>query len=150
MIDSAKYKTMYDLIILAIILSLIVLFAIRTGPSHEVYVDISVNPPEKARKTDFSWITVNKWFNSRVYIIMSRFILEEAKTGISKDRLRKIVSARRLGAADIIGISARSDDNITKLEEAVNGVAYLYLGQLDKTEYEIKKKASIRQKSRSK
>ncbi|MFA5255425.1 MAG: hypothetical protein WC419_01860, partial [Candidatus Omnitrophota bacterium] len=53
------------------------LIFILRGPFYESVVDISVSPPENIRKTDFSWITVNEWFNGQIYIISSHTLLKD-------------------------------------------------------------------------
>ena len=118
---------------------LVLLWGVLTGPLYEVYIDISVNPPEMIRKTDFSWITVNEWFNSQSYIITSHSTLKKVETPISISRLRKIVSAKRLGGADIIRISAKSNNRPRELENLVLGITTLYLEELNKSVEEMQK-----------
>ena len=103
------------------------LFAILKAPLYEVFVDVQVDPPEEVRRTDFSWITVGQWFTTQAHIITSYTILKDVRSEIGLNRLRRIVSAKRLGAADIIRISIRSDDNPVELEKTVNDIADLYL-----------------------
>jgi len=121
-----RLKYLYLFLVIAITTFL---FVIR-GPAYEVYTDISVSPPEKVRRTDFSWITVNEWFNSQCYIITSHAILRDVASDLSENKLKGIVSAKRLGAADIIRITASSGDKPEKLLELVSSVADLYLGSL--------------------
>ncbi len=118
---------------LVILLLLALLWAVVSGPMREVFVDISVTPPESARKTDFSWITVNEWFNSQTYIINSYSMLKNVKTKIKITDLGKVVDARRISAADIIKISAKSNASLGELESIVNQLTDLYINYYNAT-----------------
>jgi len=130
MITLAKMAKSKSLIIIA---SLVFapLFALFTGPSYEVYVDIKVNPPENIRRTDFSWITVNEWFNTQAHLIDSYFVLKEVKTDIPIGRLRKMVSAKRLGNADIIRLYVRASGKASELEDIATQLMTIYLKHLE-------------------
>lgn len=124
----------HKLIYFCIIATLTSLVSILTGPLHEVYVDISVSPPENVRRTDFSWITVNEWFMTQAYIIMSHDILKDVTSKIGEERLKQVISAQRLDAADIIRISAGAKENPFELEEAIGQIAEIYLKRVNKPE----------------
>lgn len=127
--DFKKYKRIYFLII-SVFTFLLVL---RNAPSYRgIFVDVIVEPPENTRKTDFSWITVNEWFLTQVHMIKSDAILEGVKSDIGRDRIKRIVSVKRLGASNIIRISASSGDDPEKLKGLVSGIADLYLSQINK------------------
>ena len=129
----------HKLIYFWVIISLASLFSVISGPLYEVYVDISVSPPENVRKTDFSWITVNEWFMTQSCVITSYDILKEVISHkISPERLKRVISAQRLGAADIVRISARAKENPFELREAISQIAEIYLRRLNKTEEAIK------------
>lgn len=122
-----KYKYIYLFVLIIIATAILVL----KGPLYEVVIDISVSPPEKIRKTDFSWITVNEWFTSQTYIITSYAILKNIVSDIEIDDMKRIVRAKRLGAADIIRIHARSEEKPEKLMKLVDDIAALYLKTLN-------------------
>jgi len=127
--DFKKYKFVY----LFVILSLVLHFAVRINPLYrEVFTDVSVNLPKEVRKTDFSWITVNEWFNTQTHLITSSLILGSVKSDISKNRLKEIISAKRIGASDVIRISIRSNDELIELEHILNEISALYLRHLAK------------------
>ena len=132
MIDFTDFKK-YKIIYLLVILLFALLFAIRDAPLyHAVFVDITVEPPESVRSRDFSWIAVNGWFITQTRLIKNDVILEGVKSDISKQKLKKIVSANRIGASNIIRISICSDEDLAKLKSLVSDIANLYLNQLDK------------------
>lgn len=122
---------------LIIIISVATFGFMLSGPFYEVLTDISVSPPEVVRKTDFSWITVNEWFNGQTYLITSHVILKNADDLIEESKLKKIISAKRIGAADIIRISARSADNIETLVSVVDAVAKAYMDVANKDDLVI-------------
>jgi len=121
-----KNKFLY----LAVLVGVASLIFALTSPLYEAIVDISVSPPKDVRRTDFSWITVNEWFNSQAHIIRSYHVLENVEFDGNKDRLREMISAERLGAADIIRIHAKSKDDPKKLLKLVKWVAIFYLDYL--------------------
>ena len=126
--DFKKYKIAYLLIVL--FFSLLVGF--MTAPScREAFVDISVEPPENVRKTDFSWITVNEWFVTQTCLIKSDTILNGVKSDLSEENLEKAISANRLGAANIIRISVSTDRDIGTAKKLAGDIANLYLAQLN-------------------
>jgi hypothetical protein len=136
MIDITDFKK-YKIIYLAFILSISLWIAFVTAPSYrEVYVDVAVEPPEIARKTDFSWITVNEWFVTQTRVIKSDVILDQVKSDVDKDALEKMLIVGRVGAANIIRISMSSDADIEKSKRLVGQIADLYLKQLNKPEME--------------
>ncbi|MCX5679822.1 MAG: hypothetical protein NTZ95_04105 [Candidatus Omnitrophica bacterium] len=107
-------------------------FIIRS-PFYEAFIDVSVSPPENIRKTDFSWITVNEWFNSQKYIITSYAMLKKAQTGIDEEVLKKIIFVKRVGAADIIRISAMADYKPEMLANTVDMIANAYVSTLNRS-----------------
>lgn len=115
---------------LYISISVACLFFIVRGPFYEVLTDISVNPPENVRRTDFSWITVNEWFNSQAYLIKSHEILKNVKSDMKEERIKRIISVKRIGAADVIRISARSSDSISELTDLVENISTAYLANM--------------------
>ena len=126
--DFKKYKIAYLLIILFFSL----LTGFLTAPScREAFVDISVEPPENVRKTDFSWITVNEWFATQTCLIKSGTILNGVKSDLSEENLEKVVSVNRLGAANIIRISVSTDKDIETAKKLAGDIANLYLIQLN-------------------
>jgi len=123
-----RYKYAYLIIIIASVTA----FFVLNNPLYEAVIDISLSPPENARKTDFSWITVNEWFISQTYIITSHSILKDVDSDFSENKLKRIVRAKRLGAADIMRISVRSEDNPEKLTKLAGDIAVVYLKYLQK------------------
>lgn len=121
-----EYKFLY----LTVLIGVASLIFALTSPLREAVVDISVSPPKDVRKTDFSWITVNEWFNSQAHIIRSHHVLKNVEFDGDKDKLREMISAERLGAADIIRIHAKSKDGPKKLLKLVKWVAIFYLNYL--------------------
>ena len=131
MVDLTDFRR-YKIIYLFIILFIALLFAFRSAPLfHEVFVDITANPPEEVRKTDFSWIATAGWFNTQGRLINSPSILEGVKSSFSREELKKIVSAQRLGVSDIIRITVRSKADTVELKRLANDIANLYLNQLN-------------------
>jgi len=129
--DFRKYKILY----LVIILFVAITAALLTAPSNrEVYVDISVEPPESVRKTDFSWITVNEWFVTQACLIKSDAILGGIESDIGKEKLDKNLSVNRLGAANILRVSISTTDveDLEKNKKLLSVIADLYLRQLAK------------------
>lgn len=120
-----KFKYIY----LALFIFLATAAFVFQGSLYEVVIDIIVNPPADTRKTDFSWITVNEWFVSQTHLVTSYSILKEVKTDIPIEKLKKIVTAKRMGASDIIRISATSEDSM-KLAKLVDDIASVYLKDL--------------------
>lgn len=106
---------------------------IARGPFYEAFVDVSVSPPENIRKTDFSWITVNEWFNSQKYIITSYAILKKANVGIEEEKLKEMIFVRRVGAADIIRISVMADYRPEMLVSIADAVAKTYVSTLNRS-----------------
>ena len=106
---------------------------IAKGPFYEAFVDVSISPPESIRKTDFSWITVNEWFNSQKYIITSYAILKKANVGIDEEKLKEMVFVRRVGAADIIRISVMADYRPEMLISISDAIAKTYVSTLNRS-----------------
>jgi len=133
-----KYKFLY----LSVLIGAASLIFTLMSPLREAVVDISVSPPKDVRKTDFSWITVNEWFNSQAQIIRSYHVLKNVEFDEDKSKLRGMISAERLGAADIIRIHAKSKDDPKKLLKLVKWVAVFYLEYLrgESKEADISKK----------
>ncbi|MDD5173462.1 MAG: hypothetical protein WC482_04180 [Candidatus Omnitrophota bacterium] len=115
------------------------LIFILRGPFYESVVDISVSPPENIRKTDFSWITVNEWFNGQIYIISSHTLLKDVVSDINGEKLRKMVHAKRLGAADIIRLSVRSEEKPETLLKLAAEISDLYIKKINEDTPEEKK-----------
>ena len=138
MIDLTDFKK-YKIIYLVVILSCVLLCAYRTAPlRNEVFVDIVVEPPQNVRQTDFSWITVNEWFVTQTRLIKSDNILQDVASALGKERIKKIISANRAGASNIIRISARSGDDPELLKALVGDIANAYLDLIAKPSKEIK------------
>ncbi|MFH1593201.1 MAG: hypothetical protein ABID09_00715 [Candidatus Omnitrophota bacterium] len=121
-----KFKYPY-LILLLVFFSFL---ALEAGPLHEVYIDISVSIPKEVRKTDFSWITVNEWFNGQVRLIESHSVLQHVKTGIGEEALKGLLFVKRLDAVDVIRVSIHSDDDPHILGETLNKIGTVYLESL--------------------
>lgn len=137
--DFTNFKK-YRIIYLFVILSITLLIAVRIGPLYrEVFVDIRIDPPDNIRKTDFSWLTVGEWFNTQARLMTSYAVLKDVKTNISKDKLRQIVSAKRIGSSDVIRLSIRWRGDVVELKNVVSDMANLYLERPDKPDDEIKK-----------
>jgi len=150
MIDLTDFKK-YKFIYLAVILSATLLIALRGAPLYrEVFVDIAVEPPDSARRTDFSWITVNEWFVTQIRLITSDTILGNVKSDIKKEKLKYIVSAHRLGASNIIRISVFSDEKPERLKQLASDIAGLYLEQLNNPAGQAGKPAGPSQADRKK
>lgn len=132
MIDITDFKK-YKIIYLIGILAAALLVAFKTAPSyHEVFVDVTVEPPENMRKTDFSWITVNEWFITQTRLITSDSLLKNVKSETDKAKLRKTVSANRLGVSNIIRISVFSQGDPSRSKVLASEIADLYLRRLNK------------------
>jgi hypothetical protein len=134
-INFNKYRFRY----LVGILACACLAFILKGSFYEAVVDISVSPPEDIRKTDFSWITVNEWFNGQTHIISSHTLLKDVVSDISGERLRKMVYAKRLGAADIIRISVRSEEKPETLLKLAAEISDLYMRRINEEAPEEKR-----------
>ncbi|MBN1353592.1 MAG: hypothetical protein JW994_02840 [Candidatus Omnitrophica bacterium] len=123
-----KYKTLLYILVMGAA----AFWALLSGPIFEAYIDISVFPPQDVRATDFSWITVNEWFSSQAYIITSYTVIKNIKSIINPNKFKGAISAKRIGGADIIRISARSNNSPFELTELVGDIADSYLNLLNK------------------
>ncbi|MFA5008528.1 MAG: hypothetical protein WC546_04845 [Candidatus Omnitrophota bacterium] len=118
-----KHKFLYLLAILLLTCA----FSIFTGPIFEVYLDLRVSPPNDVRHTDFSWITVNEWFETQARVITSYKNIKQAAGDLGEEKLKQLVTAKRLDSADIIRVSAKGRESSSILEKAVTSVADAYL-----------------------
>ncbi|GEM_PF-6773032 len=124
----------FQYLILLLIISALAVILIAIGPHYEAAADICLQPPENVRKTDFSWITVNEWFNSQGQIISSRKMIEKIEPGAAAAHLKNIVRARRLGAADVMRIYARGNKDPGSLIKLVDNVTIAYMKSLAQAE----------------
>lgn len=124
-----KYKFLYLFLLLAVFVSC----AFFASPIYrEVYTDISLSPPKEARQTDFSWITVNEYFNTQTRLITSPSLLAEAGYKDGANTVLKNARARRLGASDIIRLTVRSNEGIEELKNTAGRIADTYLAVLSR------------------
>jgi len=143
----SKHRFIYLVEILA---GTCLVFILR-GSFYEAVVDVSVSPPENIRKTDFSWITVNEWFNGQIYIISSYTLLKDIASDINFERLGRMVYAKRLGASDIIRISVKSEEKPEMLLKLAAEISDLYIKKInEETPGEKKSKESDAAKEISK
>ena len=118
---------------IAVLASSLLILALR-GPFYEAFVDVSVSPPENIRRTDFSWITVNEWFLTQSHLIESHAVLKNITHETNEEKLRKIVSAKRISGADIIRISVKSNEQVDKSIKICEEIASLYVKIINKEE----------------
>lgn len=128
--DFRRYKTAYLIIVLFVSIAA----AFQITPFYtEIFTDISVKPPADIRKTDFSWVTVEEWFNTQARLITSHSILGDIRSGFGEDKLREMISAKRIGASDIVRISLSSRGDEKELKRILGNISETYLAQLNET-----------------
>ncbi len=131
-----KYKIAY----LAVILLAAVIVAVKVVPfCNKVFIDISLEPPENLRKTDFNWITINEWFATQIHFIKGDAVLDRVKSKIDKDRLKKIISVKRLGLSNIMRISVCSSEDPEGMRVLIADIAGIYLKELNNSTAEEKR-----------